>query len=83
MQSSAGKEEFLKQFENIVENVKQTKTRIQNKCTEERRVRDELSQKLLSLIEQQRRYVAAVRQLDIECRKNEMLLAQHGSISKT
>lgn len=78
MQSSAGKEEFLKQFESIVENVKQTKIKVQNKYTEERRVRDQLSQKLLCLIEQQRRYVAAVRQLDIECRKNEMLLAQRG-----
>lgn len=79
MQSTAGKEEFTKQFEAIVENVKQTKVKIQNKCSEERRVRDQLSQKLLGLIEQQRRYVAAVRQLDIECRRNEMLIMQCGS----
>lgn len=79
MQSSAGKEEFIKQFESIVENVKQTKVKVQNKCAEERRVRDQLSEKLLGLVEMQRRYVAAVRQLDIECRRNEMLVMQRAS----
>lgn len=79
IQSSAGKEEFLKQFEAIVENVKQTKIKIQNKCSEERFIRDQFSQRLQGLVEQQRRYVSAVRQLDIECRKNEMLIVQRGS----
>lgn len=76
MQSTVGKEEFIKQFEAIVENVKQTKVKVQNKCGEERRIRDQLSQKLLALVEQQRRYVTAVRQLDIECRRNEMIIMQ-------
>lgn len=44
--------------------------------TEERERRDKLSKELLGLVEQQRRYVAAVRQLTIECRRNEALLAQ-------
>lgn len=79
MQSVSGKDEFLRQFEAIVESVKLTKAKVEQKCQEERRHRDVLSQKLLGLIDQQRRYVAAVRQLGIECRKNEILFTQHSS----
>lgn len=43
---------------------------------DEKNRRDELSQKLVTLVEQQRKYVAAVRQLTVECRKNETLLAK-------
>lgn len=37
----------------------------------EKEKRDSLNHELQSLIEQQRRYVAAVRQLSIECKKLE------------
>ncbi|PSN52794.1 Coiled-coil domain-containing protein 93 [Blattella germanica] len=49
---------------------------VERRKSEERQRRDKLSQQLLGLVEQQRRYVAAVRQLTIECRRNEALLAQ-------
>ena len=50
--------------------------KVERRHNEERERRDKLSKELLGLVEQQRRYVAAVRQLTIECRRNEALLAQ-------
>lgn len=76
MASASGKEEFLKQFEAIVAGVKRNKTKVEKRCADEKNRRDALSRQLVTLIEQQRKYVAAVRQLTIECRKNEALLAQ-------
>ncbi|KAJ8937632.1 hypothetical protein NQ314_011772 [Rhamnusium bicolor] len=60
MQSSSSKEEFLEQFQNIL---------------------DSLSHTLQGLVEQQRKYVAAVSQLSMECKKHETLLAQSQSKS--
>ncbi|GLH04552.1 coiled-coil domain-containing protein 93-like [Gryllus bimaculatus] len=76
MSSASGKEQFMKQFDAIVEGIKQNKSKVDRRRTEERQRRDRLSQQLLGLVDQQRRYVAAVRQLTIECRRNEMLLSQ-------
>ncbi|EFN71296.1 Coiled-coil domain-containing protein 93 [Camponotus floridanus] len=76
MASSSGKEQFLKQFETIVLGVKRNKAMVEKRCTDEKNRRDALSRQLVILVEQQRKYVAAVRQLTIECRKNEALLAQ-------
>ncbi|XP_031837895.2 coiled-coil domain-containing protein 93 [Nomia melanderi] len=76
MASASGKEQFLKQFEAIVAGVKRNKSKVEKRCADEKYRRDALSRQLASLIEQQRKYVAAVRQLTIECRKNEALLAQ-------
>lgn len=76
MASTSGKEQFLKQFETIVAGVKRNKTMVEKRCTDEKGRRDTLSRQLVTLVEQQRKYVAAVRQLTIECRKNEALLAQ-------
>ncbi|CAH0547662.1 unnamed protein product [Brassicogethes aeneus] len=79
MQSSSGKEEFLKQFQNIVEGVHQSKIKSEKKLMEEKSKRDQLSQSLHSLVEQQRKYVSTVRQLTVECRKYEALLARTSS----
>ncbi|XP_012214451.2 coiled-coil domain-containing protein 93 [Linepithema humile] len=76
MASASCKEQFLKQFETIVAGVKRNKAMVEKRCTDEKTRRDALSRQLVTLIEQQRKYVAAVRQLTIECRKNEALLAQ-------
>ncbi|XP_043467403.1 coiled-coil domain-containing protein 93 [Leptopilina heterotoma] len=76
MASASGKEQFLKQFEAIVEGVKRNKSKVEKRCAEEKSRRDALSRQLVTLVEQQRKYVAAVKQLTIECRKNETLLAQ-------
>jgi len=52
---------------------------VKKRCTDAKERRDTLSRQLVILVEQQRKYVTAnmlVRQLTIECRKNEALLAQ-------
>lgn len=49
---------------------------MEKRCADEKNRKDALSRQLVTLIGQQRKYVAAVRQLTIECRKNEALLAQ-------
>lgn len=74
--SAAGKEEFLKQLEGIVEGVRQSKKKVETRLSSEKQKRDQLSYTLQGFIEQQRKYVAAVRQLSIECKKHEGLLAQ-------
>ncbi|KAK0181460.1 hypothetical protein PV327_003746 [Microctonus hyperodae] len=76
MASASGKEQFLKQFEAIIEGVKRNKEKVAKKCEEEKDRRYNYSKKLAALVEIQRKYVAAVKQLTIECRKNEALLAQ-------
>ncbi|KAK2581686.1 hypothetical protein KPH14_002175 [Odynerus spinipes] len=76
MASASGKEQFLKQFEAIVAGVKRNKSMVEKRCADEKNRRDALSRQLVTLIEQQRKYVVAVRQLTIECRQNEALLAQ-------
>lgn len=76
MQSSSSKEEFLKQFQNIVDSVRQSKFKVERKLIEERQKRDQLSYTLQGLVELQRKYVTAVRQLSVECRKHEAVLAQ-------
>ncbi|KAF5276525.1 hypothetical protein FQA39_LY06594 [Lamprigera yunnana] len=74
--SNSGKEEFLKQLESIVKSVIQSKVKIESRLHEEKLKRDDLCNTLHGLVEQQRKYVAAVRQLSIECKKHETLLSQ-------
>nr|CAH7735399.1 unnamed protein product [Callosobruchus chinensis] len=74
-----GKEDFLRQLQNIVESVRQSKLKVEHRVNEEKRKRDELSNSLQGLVELQRKYVSAVRQLSVECQKHEILLAQRKS----
>ncbi|XP_011312093.1 coiled-coil domain-containing protein 93 isoform X1 [Fopius arisanus] len=76
MASVSGKEQFLKQFEAIISGVKRNREKVEKKCAEEKERRFNLNKDLVTLVEQQRKYVAAVRQLTIECRKNEALLGR-------
>ncbi|XP_058803031.1 coiled-coil domain-containing protein 93 isoform X5 [Phymastichus coffea] len=71
-----GREQFVKQFELIVEGVQRNKIKIQNRCAEGKSRRDICSQQLTILMDQQRKYIAAVRELTTACRENETLLAQ-------
>lgn len=66
----------MKQLENILDAVHQSKKKVEARLMNEKQKRDQLSQTLQGFIEQQRKYVAAVRQLSIECRKHELLLSQ-------
>ena len=76
MSNSIDKEDFMQQFESIVAAIKQNKLKVEKRRAEERSHRDKLSQQLLDLVELQRNYVNVVKQLRIECKKNEELLAK-------
>lgn len=81
MSNAQSKEQFLKQLESIVEGVKQTKTKVRNKCEDEKAKRDGLNSQLMCLIEQQRKYANAVKQFTIECQRNEDLLLRLKSMA--
>ncbi|KAL3831574.1 hypothetical protein ACJMK2_023312 [Sinanodonta woodiana] len=76
MSSAANKEQFLKQFEHIVEGVKQNRAKVERKKQEEKMKRDQLNDQYLDLVEKQRLYFKTVKDFQEECRKNEMLLAK-------
>ncbi|XP_023931883.1 coiled-coil domain-containing protein 93-like [Lingula anatina] len=76
MSSPANKEQFLKQFEQIVEGVKQNRAKMDKKKQEEKMRRDQLNDQYLDLIEKQRQYFKTVKDFKEECRKNEILLAK-------
>lgn len=74
MQSFNSREQFIQQFEAIVEGVRNNKSKVKKKCDDERAKRDGLNAQLLCLVEQQRKYAATVKQLTVECQRNEALL---------
>ncbi|RUS75278.1 hypothetical protein EGW08_016970 [Elysia chlorotica] len=76
MNSIANKEAFLKQFEQIVESVKQNKIKAEKKRQEEKMKRDQLADQHLDLVEKQRLYFKTVKDFKEECRKNEILLSK-------
>ncbi|XP_075167322.1 coiled-coil domain-containing protein 93 isoform X1 [Haematobia irritans] len=73
MMTQHGREEFVQQFEQIVHGVKQTEQKVKQKLMEEKRRRDALNEELQGLLELQRQYAAAVKQLTIECQRCEEL----------
>lgn len=64
------KEQFLEKFEEIVEGVSMTKSKIHRKHDNERKTRDDFNAELLGLIELQRRYAAMIKQFQIACESN-------------
>lgn len=74
MSNAQSKEQFIKQLLTIVDGVKQTKTKVRNKCDDEKAKRDGLNAQLMCLVEQQRRYATAVKQFTAECQRNEILI---------
>ncbi|XP_062547037.1 coiled-coil domain-containing protein 93 [Armigeres subalbatus] len=77
MQSFNSREQFVQQFETIVEGIRTTKAKVKTKCDDERAKRDGLNAQLLCLVEQQRKYAATVKQLTAECQRNEALLRRN------
>lgn len=80
MSNIQSREQFLQQLETILDGVKQTKTKVKNKCDDEKAKRDGLNGQLLCLVEQQRKYAAVVKQYSIECQKNEDLIIRLKSL---
>jgi len=81
MSSPSTKEQFLKQFEQIVDGIRANKAKLEKKKQEEKMRRDLLSDTYLDLVEKQRLYFKTVKDLKEECRKNELLittLKNHG-----
>ncbi|XP_008473730.1 coiled-coil domain-containing protein 93-like [Diaphorina citri] len=76
MNSQVSKEQFIQQFENIVDGVRQNKYKVEQRRNSEKFQRDQLSNQLTSLLEQQRQYVMAQKQLSAECHNYETLLKQ-------
>ncbi|XP_064647994.1 coiled-coil domain-containing protein 93-like isoform X2 [Lineus longissimus] len=76
MSSAANKEQFLKQFEQIVEGIKQNRIKVEKKKQDEKMRRDALNDQHLDLVEKQRLYFKTVKEFKEECRKNEMILNQ-------
>ncbi|XP_061186128.1 coiled-coil domain-containing protein 93-like isoform X4 [Saccostrea echinata] len=76
MASPASREQFLKQFENIVEGIKQNKAKLEKRKQEEKMKRDQLNDQYLDLVEKQRLYFKTVKDFKEECRRNEMLLSK-------
>ncbi|XP_022080112.1 coiled-coil domain-containing protein 93-like [Acanthaster planci] len=76
MNSTSNKEQFLRQFEQIVGGVKQNKIKVEKKKQEEKMRRDQLNDNFLDLVEKQRLYFKTVRDFKEECRKNEILLSK-------
>ncbi|XP_060076830.1 coiled-coil domain-containing protein 93-like [Ylistrum balloti] len=76
MSSPGAKEQFLKQFEQIVDGVKANKAKVEKRKQEEKMKRDRLNDSYLDLIEKQRLYFQTVKDFKEECRRNEMLLAK-------
>ncbi|XP_014261634.1 coiled-coil domain-containing protein 93 [Cimex lectularius] len=70
------KEEFIKQFEAIVDGVKHNKLKVEQKRNEERDMRDKLRLHLSGLVDQHRLYVSLLKQFTLECEENQKLIAQ-------
>ncbi|EDW09048.1 coiled-coil domain-containing protein 93 [Drosophila mojavensis] len=82
MLSPHGREDFIRQFETIVDGVKSAQDKVRHKYNEERMRRDELNEELLGLLELQRQYATAVKQLTRECQRCEQLQQHLKSIQK-
>ncbi|XP_033127925.1 coiled-coil domain-containing protein 93-like [Anneissia japonica] len=76
MSSNAGKDQFLKQFEGIVEGVKNNQAKVDKRRQEEKASRDRLNKNYLDMIEKQRLYFKTIKDFKEECRKNEILLSR-------
>uniref|UniRef100_A0A672ZWF0 Coiled-coil domain-containing protein 93 n=1 Tax=Sphaeramia orbicularis TaxID=375764 RepID=A0A672ZWF0_9TELE len=76
MASSAAKEQFLRQMEQIVEGIKQNRIKMEKKKQENKMRRDQLNDEYLELLDKQRLYFKTVKDFKEECRKNEMLLSK-------
>lgn len=76
MSNPATKDQFLEQFEQIVEGVKQNRLKVEKKRQEAKMSRDRLHDSLLELVDKQRLYFRTVKEFKEECRKNEVLVGK-------
>ncbi|XP_059963208.1 coiled-coil domain-containing protein 93 isoform X2 [Mesoplodon densirostris] len=76
MASPASRDQFLRQMEQIVEGIKQSRMKMEKKKQENKMRRDQLNDQYLELLEKQRLYFKTVKEFKEEGRKNEVLLSK-------
>ncbi|XP_007494132.2 coiled-coil domain-containing protein 93 [Monodelphis domestica] len=76
MASTAARDQFLRQMEQIVDGIKQNRMKLEKKKQENKMRRDQLNDEYLELLEKQRLYFKTVKEFKEECRKNEILLSK-------
>lgn len=76
MASPAARDQFLRQMEQIVEGIKQSRMKMEKKKQENKMRRDQLNDQYLELLEKQRLYFKTVKEFKEEGRKNELLLSK-------
>lgn len=76
MSSATTKDQFLAQFELIVDGVKQNRLKVDKKRQEAKMSRDRLHDSFLELVDKQRLYFRTVKEFKEECRKNELLVGK-------
>ncbi|XP_067131944.1 coiled-coil domain-containing protein 93 isoform X1 [Centruroides vittatus] len=82
MASPGTRDQFLSQFQQIVDGICQNKIRVEKKKQEEKMKRDQLNDTYLDLVEKQRLYFKTVKDFKEECRKNELLAAKVKEVSQ-
>ncbi|CAF0725890.1 unnamed protein product [Rotaria sp. Silwood1] len=76
IQSQSGKDNFLKQLENIVESVKQSRFKIEQRRQEEKSKRDALNIQLAQLVDKARQYTKVLKDFQEVIRENEYLTSR-------
>ncbi|XP_059250408.1 coiled-coil domain-containing protein 93 isoform X4 [Mustela nigripes] len=76
MASPTARDQFLRQMEQIVEGIKQSRMKMEKKKQENKMRRDQLNDQYLELLEKQRLYFKTVKEFKEEGRKNEVLLSK-------
>uniref|UniRef100_A0A9L0IKN4 Coiled-coil domain-containing protein 93 n=1 Tax=Equus asinus TaxID=9793 RepID=A0A9L0IKN4_EQUAS len=80
MASPAARDQFLRQMEQIVEGIKQSRMKMEKKKKQENKMRrDQLNDQYLELLEKQRLYFKTVKEFKEEGRRNEVLLSKVGA----
>lgn len=77
--SAISKNEFLLQFQQIVDGIIKARINVYDKLTIEKHKRDKLNDEYSKLIEQQRLYTKLLREFKEECHRNEILSRQSTS----
>ena len=82
MKTAGGKEQLLKQMEQIASVMGSNKAKVKDRLTEEESTRDAMRTEHLALVDKQRAYYKCVKDYETECGKNEALLDKLAQMSQ-
>lgn len=77
MTSNHSKENFIKQLESLIDGIKQMTNKRRTKVNEEKERRDQLNEKLILLVDEQRRLAGIIKQLKIEFKTSDALTKEY------